>query len=127
LSTSFPGTNGDSSDRLALCWAAHGGGAPARLALRPASNTALPEGLWMHQLRVHGEQRCVPLAVARAGDALDVVVAGRLTSSDRNLLRTAALGGTGLACALENGVEDHMATERPGRVLEHSCQAFSGF
>jgi DNA-binding transcriptional LysR family regulator len=103
-------------------------GSPDYLASRPPPRT--PRDLKDHSCinyRFAASGALYRWPFARAGEALDVAVEGSLTLNDTDLIRAAALDGAGLACTLENSVEDDLAAGRLVRVLEDWCQPFSGF
>jgi DNA-binding transcriptional LysR family regulator len=103
-------------------------GSPGYIAMRPAPQT--PRDLKDHaciNYRFAASGALYRWQFARAGEVIDVAVEGSLTLNDTDLVRTAALDGAGLACTLENGVEDDVAAGRLVRVLEDWCQPFSGF
>jgi DNA-binding transcriptional LysR family regulator len=64
---------------------------------------------------------------SKAGEQVDVEVAGPLTMNDVGLTVEAALAGMGLACTLESNITPEMAQGRLIRVLEDWCPPSPGF
>ena len=64
---------------------------------------------------------------SKAGEHVDVEVAGPLTVDDAGLMVAAALAGMGLACTVEGNVMQALAQGRLVRVLEDWCPPSPGF
>ncbi|TPK63033.1 LysR family transcriptional regulator [Mesorhizobium sp. B2-4-19] len=63
----------------------------------------------------------------KAGEQVDVEVAGPLTMNDAGLTVAAALAGMGLACTLESNITQELAQGRLVRVLADWCPPSPGF
>ena len=63
----------------------------------------------------------------QGGRELRVRVEGQLTFNDAPMILRAAVDGFGLACTLEDYVEDHVAKGELVRVLADWCPPFAGY
>lgn len=63
----------------------------------------------------------------RAGRDLNVRVEGQLVFNDMHLVLEAAAAGLGLACVLDDQIQERLADGRLVRVLEDWCPPFAGY
>lgn len=103
-------------------------GSPAYLASHPAPRTP-------HELTAHN---CINLRLPtlgglyawefeKDGRALNVRVEGQLVLNDIRMILEAASAGFGLACVLNDQVQEHLADGRLVLVLEDWCPPFAGY
>jgi len=102
---------------------------PAYFASHPHLILA-PEDLRQHQCigyRASASRVLYRWEFDKEGRAPALLPAGPLILDSYDLLVKAALGGAGLAYAIESSVAQHVAAGRLVRVLEDWCQPFGGF
>jgi DNA-binding transcriptional LysR family regulator len=103
-------------------------GAPSYFASHPVPNT--PHDLTQHaciNLRMPTAGGLYAWEFEKDGRELNVRVDGQLVLNYIPLVLTAATEGLGLACVLDDQVEDHLADGRLVRVLEDWCPPFAGY
>lgn len=103
-------------------------GSPAYLAAHPAPKT--PHDLTSHtclNLRLPTLGGFYAWEFQKDGRDLKVRVDGQLAFNETPMLLTAAMAGFGLACVLDDHVQDHLADGRLVRVLADWCPPFSGY
>src|SRR5688572_16522585 len=98
--------------------------------LRSRGVPATPDDLHQHDCinyRWSGSGAVYRWPFSKDGQVKEVAVEGPLTMNDTNLIVAAALDGAGLACVLEDRLEEHLDSGRLVRVLEDWCAPFPGF
>ena len=101
---------------------------PAYLAAHGTPKT--PQALTAHRCinyRLASSQALYQWEFAHKGRPLRVKVDGPLVFNDNGLVVQAAVDGLGIACALEEQVEQHLASGRLVRLLQAWCPLFPGF
>ncbi|GBR17015.1 MULTISPECIES: LysR family transcriptional regulator [Asaia] len=112
-------------------------GPPLRMAVvgSPEYFASNPKPLRPQDLAQH---RCINLRMRSSGGvyawelekgrrALRVRVEGQLTFNSASMVRQAALDGFGLACVMEDQMNEHVQAGRLIRVLEDWCPPFPGY
>ncbi|WP_438381398.1 LysR family transcriptional regulator [Asaia sp. BMEF1] len=103
-------------------------GAPSYFARHP--RPLRPQDLAQHRcinLRMRSSGGVYAWELEKGKRALRVRVDGQLTFNSASMVRQAALDGFGLACVMEDQMNEHVQAGRLIRVLEDWCPPFPGY
>ncbi|GAB6855321.1 LysR family transcriptional regulator [Asaia astilbis] len=103
-------------------------GAPSYFAKHP--RPIRPQDLSQHRcinLRMRSSGGVYAWELEKGRRALRIRVEGQLTFNNAPMVRQAALDGFGLACVMEDQIQEHVNAGRLIRVLEDWCPPFPGY